>query len=75
MPVTVGLASISRPPVSLIAGFRNAPVAVISDNLARLPGSVGLRPFHRGRKMVGTALTIRTRGGDNLAIHHALEII
>jgi RraA family protein len=75
MPVTVGLASISRPPVSLIAGFRNAPVAVISDNLARLPGSVGLRPFHRGRKMVGTALTIRTRGGDNLAIHHALEMI
>jgi hypothetical protein len=32
----------------LTASFKTAPTAVISDNLERLPGAVGLRPFHRG---------------------------
>ena len=48
---------------------------MISDNLARLPGAVGLRPFHRGSKLVGVAFTVRTRPGDNLAIHRALELV
>lgn len=59
----------------LIEGFKNAATAVISDNLSRLPGSVGLRPFHRGGAMVGSALTVRTRAGDNLVIHQALELV
>ena len=46
---------------ALIAQFRKAATAVISDNLARLPGAVGLRPFHRGGTMAGTALTVRVR--------------
>jgi RraA family protein len=60
---------------TLIAAFKTAATAVISDNLARLPGAVGLRPFHRGGTMAGTALTVRTAGGDNLFIHQALELI
>jgi RraA family protein len=60
---------------ALIAQFLSAATAVISDNLARLPGAVGLRPFHRGGIMVGTALTVRTASGDNLAIHQALEMV
>jgi RraA family protein len=60
---------------ALIAAFKTAATAVISDNLARLPGAVGLRPFHRGGTMAGTALTVRTAGGDNLFIHQALELI
>jgi RraA family protein len=59
----------------LIEGFRNAATAVISDNIDRLPGAVGLRPFHQGGTMVGTALTVRTAAGDNLAIHQALELV
>src|SRR3954470_4731095 len=59
----------------LITQFLSAATAVISDNLARLPGAVGLRPFHRGGTMVGTALTVRTAAGDNLAIHQALELV
>ncbi|OJU69308.1 MAG: methyltransferase, partial [Rhizobiales bacterium 63-7] len=55
--------------------FRDAPSAVISDNLDRLPGSIGLRPFHRSGKLVGSAFTVRTRPGDNLAIHRALEMV
>ena len=60
-------------PAELIEGFKNAATAVISDNLDRLPGAVGLRPFHQGGTLVGTALTVRTAAGDNLAIHEALE--
>jgi RraA family protein len=40
-----------------------------------MPGAVGLRPFHRGRALVGVAFTVRTRSGDNLAIHKALELV
>jgi len=57
-----------------IDGFRTTVTAVISDNLERLPGVVGLRPYHRqSGVMVGTAFTVQTRPGDNLAIHEALE--
>jgi RraA family protein len=60
---------------ALVAEFRSTATALISDNLFRIPGAVGLRPFHRGGVMAGTALTVRTAVGDNLAIHHALELI
>ena len=60
---------------ALIAAFRDLPVANISDNLHRLAGAVGLRPFHDGTPMAGTALTVRTRAGDNKVIHEALELI
>lgn len=75
MTITIAESSMPKPPTSLIDGFRSAPTSVISDNLGRLPGSVGLRPFHRGGKLVGTAFTVRTRPGDNLAIHRALEMV
>jgi regulator of RNase E activity RraA len=65
----------SRPALDLLEAFRAAPTSVISDNLDRLAGSVGLRPFHRGGRMVGVAFTVRTRPGDNLAIHQALELV
>lgn len=55
--------------------FRGAPTAVISDNLERLPGLFGLKPFHRGGHLLGPARTVRTRPGDNLAIHRALEVV
>ena len=59
----------------VIEGFRSAATAVISDNLDRLPGAVGIRPFHKGSVLAGTALTVRTCPGDNLVIHEALELI
>jgi len=58
-----------------VAFWRDAPTSIISDNLSRMPGPVGLRPFHRKGKLVGRALTVRTRAGDNMAIHQALELI
>lgn len=60
---------------ALIAAFRALPVANISDNLHRIVGAVGVRPFHDGTAMAGTALTVRVRPGDNRAIHEALELV
>jgi len=75
MTVTTAMTAVPKPPPALIEAFRAAPTSIISDNLSRLPGAVGLRPFHRGGTLVGCAFTVRTRPGDNLAIHKALEFV
>lgn len=61
--------------MELLAALQGIPVAVISDNLDRLPGPVGLRAFHRSGALLGRAVTVKTRTGDNLAVHQALELI
>jgi RraA family protein len=75
MAIIIAATSVPKPSAHLIEGFRSAPTSVISDNLGRLPGAVGLKPFHRSGKLVGAAFTVRTRPGDNLAIHRALELV
>ncbi|TPI59330.1 RraA family protein [Mesorhizobium sp. B3-1-7] len=60
----------------LVDAFRVFATPLISDNLARVPGAVGLRPFHKiSGIMVGRALTVRTRPGDNQFIHRALDLV
>lgn len=55
--------------------FKTAATAVISDNLERLPGAVGLLPFHRHTgTMVGRAFTVKVAAGDNLYIHKAVDL-
>ncbi|MFN3657370.1 MAG: RraA family protein [Pseudolabrys sp.] len=75
MTVTTAMTAVPKPAPALLEDFRNAPTSIISDNLARLPGAVGIRPFHKGGQLLGTAFTVRTRPGDNLAIHMALELV
>jgi RraA family protein len=58
-----------------VAAFKEAATSVISDCLDRLPGAQGIRPYHRGGAMAGTAVTVQTTPGDNKAIHEALEIV
>lgn len=61
---------------AVIHKFKSTGTAIISDNLARLPGAVGLRPFHRiNGPMVGRAVTVKTRPGDNRYIHLALDMV
>ena len=59
----------------IIAALRELPLAAISDNMHRNIGTIGLHPYHRpGEKtMAGTAVTVRSRGGDNLSYLRALE--
>lgn len=61
---------------ALLLAFERVATTAISDNLSRLPGTVGLRPFHgHGRTMVGRAFTVRTAPGNNSMIHRALELV
>jgi RraA family protein len=59
----------------IVEAFRALPTSILSDNLSRMSAIVGLRPFHRGGKLVGNALTVRVRAGDNLVVHQALSLI
>jgi regulator of RNase E activity RraA len=55
--------------------FRALPVANVSDVMSRMSaGGARLTPRHAGGGMAGPALTVKTRPGDNLMIHKALDI-
>lgn len=58
----------------LIEEYENTASSIVSDSLDRLIGATGLLPYHRSQRAIGTAVTVKTRAGDNLAIHKALEI-
>ena len=57
----------------LLEALRGIATSLLSDNMARASGSIGLIAYHRPKPMAGTAVTVRTRGGDNLAIHRAFD--
>lgn len=58
-----------------VAAFAPIPVANISDCMARMSaGGPRLRPLHKGGRMGGAALTVKTRPGDNLMIHKAIAM-
>lgn len=72
LPATVGSGTLE----DLVAAFKRSSTAIISDNLDRLPGAIGIRPFHQVTAvMAGPALTVRVAAGDNLAIHQALDLV
>ena len=55
--------------------FLALPVANISDSMSRMTaGGARLRPMHGSGALAGPALTVKTRPGDNLMIHKALDI-
>lgn len=45
----------------------------IGDQLYRNRAVAELRPYHQPASLVGTAATVRTRSGDNLAVLRAFE--
>lgn len=59
----------------IVAKFRELPVANISDSMSRMTaGGARLRPIHAGGVLAGPAFTVKTRPGDNLMVHKALDI-
>jgi regulator of RNase E activity RraA len=67
------------PDAALIARYRSLSVPAISDSLERSPGIVGIHPVGAcldgiEGAIVGPALTVRTRPGDNLVVHKALDL-
>lgn len=62
-----------RPASDLVEAFREIVTAHVSDNMSRMTGSFGLNRYNPRGKLLGVALTVRTRVGDNLMIHKALN--
>jgi len=59
----------------LADAFKELPVANVSDVMSRLAGGgPQLHARHSGGVLSGPALTVKTRPGDNLMIHKALDI-
>lgn len=59
----------------VIEAFRPLPVANVSDCMSRMvAGGPTLRPLHKGGVLAGPAFTVKTRPGDNLMVHKALDI-
>lgn len=69
------ISDFARAPKALVKAFAAIPTPLISDNMNRMfAGGAGLRPVHTKGVMCGPALTVRTRPGDNLVIHKALDM-
>ena len=79
MSTSLSGARILPAPVVAPAALRQALGAIatphLSDNLARREGISGLRRYNRDGKLVGTALTVKTRPGDNLMIYKAMMMV
>lgn len=63
---------------AILRRFGVLSTPAISDSLMRDPAAAGLVPLSgfgaKRSTMVGRALTVRTRPGDNLALHYALDV-
>lgn len=65
------------PEAGLLKRYERIPAAVLSDALGANAAVVGIAPVGPWRgdiSIVGPALTVRTRPGDNLALHKALDL-
>lgn len=60
----------------MIAKYREIPAAVVGDCMNRIQASPAcLRPMHAGGTVLaGPAYTVKTRPGDNLFIHKAIDL-
>ncbi len=59
----------------LVEAFAQVVTPHISDNLGRHIGARGLTRYNRSGKLVGTAITVKTRPGDNLLIYKAMSML
>jgi RraA family protein len=59
-----------------MALYRGIPVSNVSDCMGRpVFGGTTLKPLHNGTtEMIGAALTVKVRPGDNLFVHKAISI-
>jgi regulator of RNase E activity RraA len=59
----------------IVDKFRAIPVANVSDSMSRMTATgPRLRPMHRSGPLAGPALTVKSRPGDNLMLHKALDM-
>lgn len=59
----------------LVEQYRELPVANVSDSMHRMSAAgPRLTMMHRDGPMAGPALTVKTRPGDNLMLHKAIDM-
>ena len=59
----------------LVEQYRALPVANVSDSMHRMTaGGPRLTMMHRDGTLAGPALTVKTRPGDNLMLHKAIDM-
>lgn len=58
----------------IFAALQPIPTSHLSDNLDRMQGIAGLNRYHGSQKLIGRALTVKVRPGDNLLIYKALTM-
>lgn len=58
-----------------IEQFKSIGVSHVSDVMSRIPGSDGnFKKYDSGKVLLGTAVTVKVRNGDNLMIHKAIDM-
>jgi regulator of RNase E activity RraA len=76
--MTIGFRILNRErkvAASLAKKFLELPVANVSDSMWRMTAAgPSLRPMHRSGQMAGPALTVKSRPGDNLMLHKAIDM-
>jgi len=68
---------INKPETELVEKFRDYPVANIADNLGRFDCMEWqIKPINEkdNIKLLGTAITVKTRVADNLMVHKAIDL-
>lgn len=65
-----------RVSAEMVEKFREIPAAVVGDCMNRIQaGGAQLRPMHGGGTVLaGPAYTVKTRPGDNLFVHKAIDL-
>ncbi len=76
--MTIGFRILKRERVAsadMVAAFAKLPVANVSDSMSRMTAAgPALRPMHASGGMAGVALTVKSRPGDNLMLHKAIDM-
>jgi len=74
----IGFRVLNRPRAvssETVARFAALPVANVSDSMFRVTAAGDrLRKFHRDGVLAGPALTVKSRPGDNLMLHKAIDL-
>lgn len=65
---------INRPDREVVEGFRNLPVANIADMMNRTSClDAQIKPIGK-KQLIGVAFTVKSRAGDNLLLHKAIQM-
>lgn len=59
----------------IINKLSEIPTSIISDVMGRIYGTKNIKPYYKGKRLVGRALTVKTRPGDNLYLYKALTMV